>query len=156
MRALPEGIRMIHDILLEFTPDPDAAPPPCDQCFRSMSNTRRTGRQVHGLHFSVFPTRPMSFAQFESRLLDMVCEGDCGSSDDNRQDARLAMDANKTWPPSSQAMRLVCEALWSLWQDPVTPANDAMLAFMLLHDIGARDTHLRSFLHDSTFREQTV
>ena len=46
-------------------------------------------------------------------------------------------------------MRLMGEALRHLWQAPETHANESLLAFMLMHNNGARNTALQAILHDS-------
>ena len=46
-------------------------------------------------------------------------------------------------------MRLACEALHAHWQHSGTPPNASMMCYLLLHDIGARDSDLDTLLHDS-------
>ncbi len=60
------------------------------------------------------------------------------------------MVEEKAWLPSTQLMRLICEAMWSMWQSSSTLPTDAMLAFMLVHDFGARDVKLSELMHDCT------
>ena len=46
-------------------------------------------------------------------------------------------------------MRMACEALHSFWSSPDTPPEDAQLAYLLLHDIGARNSPSSRFDADS-------
>ena len=51
--------------------------------------------------------------------------------------------------PSTMYMRIVCEALYAMWEDPTTSPNDAHLAY---YDIKARDTTLKRLSQqDSTY-----
>ena len=175
-RDLPQGIAIHQDVLLEFKASRDAQQAGrYPDSFKSMSSKCRGRTQIHGLHYAAYPTRCMHFADFERKvheLYHMPCSVadpeafDIGALDNRNggsgdgagsgtagnkgsTDYEEWVLNSKTWPPSTQPMRLICEALWHVWQAPESHANDAMLAFMLMHDIGARDKELPAILHDS-------
>ena len=169
---LPEGIAMHQDTLLIFKPErSDNAKYP--SCFRSMSNTRKGKVYVHGLHVVVFPTRRMSIEELQHKIEELrhsLCP--CSAAPEDASAPRVCPPAGagsgsgggggggsravmplpvqqKTRSPSCQYMRLVCEALHAHWQDSSTPPNASMMCYLLLHDIGARDSDLETLLQDS-------
>jgi hypothetical protein len=187
-KTLPENIAIHQDILLRFTPslkNVELYP----NCFRSMSNTKKGTTHVHGLHFTVYPTKRMSIEELKSKVGELkhtLCSpsaeaakepglpahsrggaggggsggGSSGGSDCDHGTARSAGQLSgtpttptfttaQTRPPSSQSMRLACEALHAYWQHPDTPPNDATLSYMLFHARGARNSGFETLQHDS-------
>jgi hypothetical protein len=138
---LPEGIAMQQDTLLIFKPhrSADARYP---SCFQSMSNNGKGKVYVHGLHVAVVPTRHMSIEELQRKIEELRRSlGPCS-----------APVQQQTRPPSCQYMRLACEALHAHWQrssGSSTPPDESLMCYLLLHDIGARDSDLETYLHDS-------
>lgn len=140
---LPEGIAVQQDTLLIFKPDPSVVAR-YPSCFRSMSSIMKGKVYVHGLHVAVVPTRHMSIEELQHKIDDLRRSlGPCSCS------AANAPVQQQTRAPSCQYMRLTCEALHAHWERGSTPPDESLMCYLLLHDIGARDPDLETYLHDS-------
>jgi hypothetical protein len=154
--ALPEGLGCCQDVMLRWKPEKRLSGL-YPLSFRSMTSSQQGKKHVHGLHFSMYPTQRLLLAKFEDLVrnqlkpLSQPCDKHGGGE---RDDAALWPDTEEgvqpTRAPSSQRMRLACEALLSFWRSPDTPPNDAELAYLLLHDIGARNSPPSRFDANST------
>eukprot|EP00798_Chlamydomonas_sp_ICE-L_P000152 gene152-1674_t len=161
-KFLPDGVDFHQDTMLVFMPElPDH--PLYPNCFQSMSNNRKGKKHVHGLHFSLYPTQRMEIKALNAKVEELrhlrcpmyelaTLEDQGGGNNANNGDEGggwLNQFPLKTCPPSSNSMRLVCEALHAHSGSSSTSPNEALMCYLLLHDIGARDSPLNTLLYDS-------
>lgn len=139
-----EVVRPHSYYLLFFKPDPSAVAR-FPNFFRAMTSTRKGTVSVHGrLHVTLGPTCWHTNGEDSFHDLHHTFEDLLHQFDDIAHSPLPIQQ--RTRAPSSKTMRLACEALHAYSHNPTTSPDETLLSYLLLHDIGARDTDFETFL----------
>ena len=148
-KSLPSELGMKQNNILRFRADKEDH----DQyplSFRSLSNNKQKKSLDHALHYTVYPKRRMKRSVFNVLIQNLsgpLCKLEAGGGSAS---FTSDWDPPRTAAPSSLRMRFVCEALQSFVKTTKS-TNDALLAYLLYHHIGAEDISFDQYERDSSF-----